>query len=285
MRFIDIERLIRESDNNALKNLPRVAIWFLRIILREKSLNKILGKYQDLEGKSFEDKILEEFKLKLLIKGMENLPENGRCIFCANHPFGILDGLILTNTVASSYGKLKAIGNDAFYLIPALRPFIFTVNVYGMNTKNKFAELNNLYATDFPITHFPSGEVSRKYSGKIQDCEWQKSFISKAVVHQRDIVPFYFKGNNSNLFYFVHWFRKKIGLHLNLELVLLPREIFKKRGKKIEVFIGKPIPYTCLDNSRSPRDWTRLIREYTYELGTGSNLSFEDHLQKKLRNQ
>lgn len=279
MRTIDIERLIKESDNKTLKNLPRIVIWLLKKIIREKTLNQILEKHQGLEGKVFEDKILEDFRLKVLISGKENLPENGRCIFCANHPFGILDGCILTNTIASRYSELKAIGNDAFNLIPPLRSFIFKVNVYGMNTKDKIAELDNLYASDYAITHFPAGEVSRKYNGKIQDSEWQKSFVIKAISHQRDIVPFFFKGRNSRLFYFVHWFRKKIGLDLNLELVLLPREFFKKRSKKIEVYIGKPIPYTFLDNSRTPRDWTRLIRDYTYQLGSGTNISFEDYIE------
>lgn len=281
MEYIDIAKIIKESDSKVLKNLPGFVISIIKRIIREKEMNRILSECEGLEGFSFLEKMIKEFDLKLDIQGKENLSESSRCIFAANHPFGILDGLLITHTVSEKYGTLKAIGNDAFMFLQPLRPFIFAVNVYGTNTKERIAALDGLYASETAITHFPSGEVSRKYNGKIQDCGWQKSFVSKAVFHKRNIVPIHFMGKNSWLFYFVSSFRKMVGIKLTLELILLPREMFNKKGKRITVRIGKPISYEKLDKRYTHQQWTDIIRAYTYTLGEKEEISFEEFLLKQ----
>lgn len=275
MEYIDIAKIIRGSDSKVLRKLPGFVISLLKKIIREKEMNRILEKYKDTEGLSFLEKMLEEFNITLDIKGKENLPETSKCIFAANHPFGVVDGLIITHTVSSKYGTLKAIGNDAFMFVPPLRPFIFAVNVYGVNTKERIAALDELYASQSAITHFPAGEVSRKYNGIVQDCAWQKSFVSKAIVHKRDIVPIHFVGRNSRLFYAVSSLRKFFGIKLTLELILLPHEMFNKKGKTIRVVIGKPIAYEILDKSHTHQQWADKIREFTYSLSSDSEKLFK----------
>jgi len=274
MGYIDIARVIRESDNKFLKKLPGFVISILKRIIREREINEILDRCTGMEGFPFLVKMIDEFKLKLEVEGKENLPETSRCIFAANHPFGVIDGLIITHTVAEKYGSLKAIGNDAFMFVEPLRPFIFSVNVYGSNTKERIAALDELYASDTAITHFPAGEVSRRYDGKIQDCGWQKSFVSKAVSHKRDIVPIHFIGKNSRLFYFVSDFRKLLGIKMSLELMLLPNEMLNKKGKTIRVIIGKPISSLTLDKKVTHQEWTNKIRAYIYALGTSQQKDF-----------
>lgn len=275
MEYINIAKIIRESDSKVLRKLPGFAVNILKKIIHEKELNRILEEYKDTEGFSFLESMLGEFNLKLDISGKENLPETSRCIFAANHPYGVVDGLIITHTVSGKYGSLKAIGNDAFMFIPPLRPFIFAVNVYGTNTKERIAALDELYASQSAITHFPAGKVSRKYSGQVQDGSWQKSFISKAVNHKRDIVPIHFFGTNSRLFYFVYGFRKLLGIKLTLELILLPHELFNKKGKTIKVVIGKPISHEMLDKRFTHQEWADRIRAHTYSLGTESEKPFD----------
>ncbi len=275
MEYIDIASIIRRSDSKVLRKLPGFVISLLKKIIREKEMNRILEKYQDTEGYSFLEKIIEEFNIKLDIRGKENLPETSRCIFVANHPFGVADGLIITHTVSGKYGSLKAIGNDAFMFVPPLRPFIFAVNVFGINTKERIAALDELYASTTAITHFPAGEVSRKYNGRIQDCAWQKSFVSKAILHKRDIVPIHFVGRNSRLFYAVSSIRKFFGIKLTLELILLPHEMFNKKNKTILVIIGKPVAYEILDKSLTHQQWADKIREFTYSLANDSEKLFK----------
>ena len=267
IKYIDIAKIINESNSELLNNLPGFVVKWIAKIIKQDELNRILGKYSDYDGVDFLTKIIEEFNLKLEIEGKENLPENRKCFFAANHPFGVIDGLVLTHTVSEKYGNLKAIANDAFMFIPQLRPLIAAVNVYGRSSKEYIKALDDTYNSEIPITHFPSGAVSRLKNGKVQDSAWQKSFITKAVSSKRDIVPFYFYGRNSNLFYTVYTVRQLFGIKLNIELLLLPREMFRKKNKTIKVKIGKPIQYHMFDESSSKRDWAQKVCSHVYELG------------------
>jgi putative hemolysin len=264
--YINIHKLMKASDSKLLKRLPNFAIYLIKLIIRQNEINRILSVYANLEGDDFLPKIIDELNIKVEIVGKENLPENGRCFFVANHPFGFVDGLILTNTVANKYGDFRAIGNNVFMLIPHLKGNIAAVNVFGTNSRDYVIELERVFKSDIPITHFPAGLVSRIKKGQVEDSDWQKGFIKKAVANQRNVVPFYFYGRNSLLFYFIYIARKTFGISKNLELVLLPHELFNKRNKTIRVKIGKPISYSTFDMSRSHYDWAQFVKKQIYNL-------------------
>jgi putative hemolysin len=266
MELINVEAQIRNSDSSLLKKLPRFIIKGLAKLTKQEEINGILTKFESNVGIEFLPKVLEELNIRLEITGLENLPESGKCFFVANHPFGIADGLILTSIVASKYGDFKAIGNEVFALIPQLKPLIATVNVFGANPKEYIQALDKLYCSEMPITHFPSGEVSRIKKWKVRDSAWQKSFVSKSVSCERSIVPFYFYGRNSILFYSVFLFRKTFGIKVNLELALLPHELFNKRNKTIRVKIGKPISHLTFDKSKNHHEWSSYLQNEVYGL-------------------
>jgi putative hemolysin len=264
--YINIHKLIKASDSKLLKRLPDLVISLIKLIIRQNEINRILSVYANFEGVDFLTKIIKELNIKVEIEGIENLPDNGKCFFVANHPFGFVDGLILTSTVANKYGDFKAIGNNVFMHIPHLKGNIAAVNVFGTNSKKYVIELERVFNSDIPITHFPAGLVSRIKKGKVEDRDWQKSFIKKAVASQRNVVPFYFYGRNSLLFYFIYIARKTFGISKTLELVLLPHELFNKRNKTIRVKIGKPISYNTFDMSRSHHDWAQFVKKQVYNL-------------------
>jgi putative hemolysin len=266
MKYINIATFINESNTIKLKRLPGFIIKWIEKIIRQDEMNQILTKYSDYQGLDILTKIIEELNIKIEVDGKENLPENSRCFFLSNHPFGLIDGLVLTKIVGDKYHVLKSIGNEAFMYVPHLRPFIAAVNVFGKNSKEYITALENIYDSDVPITHFPSGEVSRLYNGKIQDCQWHKSFITKAVSHKRNIVPFYIYGRNSRFFHFISFVRRVLGIKSNIEFIMLPREMFRKRNKTIRIKIGKLIPYQKFDKSFSHWEWANEVRKYVYDL-------------------
>lgn len=276
MKHIDLATSIKESNSEFLKKLPGFVVRRLERIIKQDEINIILDKYADCEGADFHRSIMKEFNISLEIEGIENLPENRKCFFLSNHPFGIVDGLILTKLVIEKYGTFKAIGNESFQFIPNLRPYIALVNPYGMSSKSYVTELEKVYRSDVAITHFPAGEVSRRYHGKIQDRPWQKSFISRSVSCQRDIVPFYFHGRNSTMFYGINLVRRALGIKTNIELALLPRELFLKRNKTIRLTIGKPIPWQKFDSTFPNSMWAQKVKDHVYCLSSknGSSLDF-----------
>ena len=264
MELINVEAQIRNSNSKLLKKLPRFIIKGLARISHQVEINRILTKYEDAVGVEFLPKVLGELNIKVEIEGLENLPDSGKCFFVSNHPFGIADGLDLTYTIAAKYGDLKAIGNEVFVLIPQLRPLIAAVNVFGTNPKEYLQSLDNVFNSEIPITHFPAGKVSRIINWKIRDDKWHKSFVSKSVSCKRDVVPFHFYGQNSSLFYAVFLLRKTFGIKANLELALLPHELFNKKNKTIRVKIGQPISHQTFDKSKSHQEWADYVQNLVY---------------------
>lgn len=263
-KYIDIAKIINESNSDLLKKLPRFFVMLIAGIVREAEMNRILAKYPDAMGIDFLDAMIREFNLKLKIEGKENLPENGKCFFVANHPMGVIDGLVLGSTVFEKYGSFKAIASEAFLFLPQVHQFISVVNVFEQSSKEYVKALDDTYNSEVPITHFPAGEVSRLYNWKVQDPPWQKSFIKKALSSKRDIVPVYFYNRNSWWFYLIYLIRRLLHIRVNLEFILLPREMFRKKNKTIRVKIGKPICYRMFDASLSHYDWAQKVRSEIY---------------------
>ncbi len=265
-KYIDIEKIISERDAGLLNKLPKFIIRIISKIIYQEEANTIINKYSDSSGSEFLENLISEFDIKLEIDGIENLPENPKCFFVANHPFGFVDGLILTYIVSGKYGALKAIANDAFMFVPQLHPFIVAVNVFEGSSKEYLRALEQTYGQLIPITHFPAGIVSRPLHGKIQDSAWQKSFITKSISYGRDVVPIFFHGTNSKLFYRINRVRRFLGIKANIELMLLPREMFHKRGETIKVTIGKVIPYQSFDKTLTHPQWAQKVRSSVYNL-------------------
>ena len=74
------------------------------------------------------------------------------------------------------------------------------------------------------------------------------------------------RARNSQLFYNIASFRKIFRIKSNLEMFLLPREMFNKSGKTITITFGKPIAYKTFDESQTHLEWAQKVREYVYLL-------------------
>ena len=99
--------------------------------------------------------------------------------------------------------------------------------------------IESVLYTDEAVAFFPAGLVSRKQKGKIIDLEWKKSFVTQAIDHKRKIVPVFIEGENSKFFYRFANFRKKVGIKANIEMLFLPDEMFKQRGRTVKVHFGE----------------------------------------------
>ncbi len=266
MRTLNIAAIIKTSNSKFLKGLPNFIIKIITIIFRQNDLNKLFSDNSDYVGIDFPPKVLEYLNIKIKIKGKENLPNNGKCFFVANHPFGFIDGLILFSIVGEKYGDLRMISNNSLKYIDNLNPITVNVNVFGQSSRQYINELEKVYKSDLPIINFPAGLVSRIRNNKIQDINWKKSFIKKSIENKRDIVPIKFIGRNSILFYAIFLFRQIFGIKSTLELMLLPREMYRKRRKTIKVIIGKPISYKSFDSTLSHVEWAQKVKEQVYKL-------------------
>jgi len=265
-RIIDIEKAIRESDNRLLKSLPRFLINTLRKIICEDELNDSFNLHRHLEGIPFVNDVLKEWNTKITVRAEENIPASGRYIFVANHPLGGIDALSFLSVISRHFPDVISPSNQLFNYIPNLRCLIIGLDVFGRATKETARQLDELYASDTQVMIFPAGEVSRRIKGRITDVPWQKSFVTKAIQHKRDIIPVHISGRNSNLFYNVATIRKILGIKLYIETILLPREMMHQKNIEVTLTIGKVIPWQSLTPEKTHYEWAQEIKDIVYSL-------------------
>ena len=163
-------------------------------------------------------------------------------------------------------GRIKYPVNDLLLYLSNLKSIFVPINKHGTQGKDNARMLEEAFASDDQIITFPAGLCSRKIGGKIQDLEWKKSFIQKAVQYKRDIVPVYFDGKNSNFFYNLARIRKALGIKMNYEMIYLQDEMFRSKHKTFRIYFGKPIPWQTFDNSKKPAEWAEWIKNKVYKL-------------------
>ena len=264
---IDIKQVLRQKAPSAARKIPGFMVDYLIRSVHQDELNEILRRYHDKDGVAFMQELIGYFDLNLELVNEENIPAEGRYIFASNHPLGGLDGICLSAIIGGRFdGKIRYLVNDLLLYLSNLRSIFVPINKHGAQGKKNAELIEKAYASDNQIITFPAGLCSRKQNGKIQDTEWKKSFIQKAVEYRRDIVPVFFEGRNSNFFYRLANMRKALGIKMNYEMIYLPDEMFKSKHKTYSIHFGKPIPWQTFDSSRKPAEWAEWVKEIVYNL-------------------
>lgn len=267
-KLIDVKKILKEKSPNLAKKIPGFVVNYLIRTVHQDELNDIVHRYKHLDGVDFMKAVIKYFNLTLKIFGEENLPEDGgRYIFASNHPLGGFDGISLAAILGERYnGNIRYLVNDVLLQIPNLKSIFVPINKYGAQSKESTAKIEEAFASNNQILTFPSGLCSRKIKGVVKDLPWKKSFIQKAVKYQRDIVPIFFGGKNSNFFYRLANIRTNLGFKLNFEMLYLPDEMFKNKHQTYCIYIGEPIPWETFDKTKTPKEWAKWVEEKVYSM-------------------
>jgi putative hemolysin len=266
IKLIDVEKVLQSKNPALLKALPSFVLKYLRKIVHQDELNEFLKKFGHLRDAELILAGLKFLEIKYSVKGEINLPAGGRNIFVSNHPLGGLDGLIFIYELSKHYREIRFPVNDILTNIENLNGIFIPVNKHGSQGKEAAKLIEESYASDSQILYFPAGLCSRKKRGAIKDLVWHKNFITKAVAHKRDIVPAFFSGRNSSFFYNLSNIRNFFGLRANIEMLYLADEMFRQKGKEIDLVFGQPIPWETFDKSKTPVEWAKWVRDKTYLL-------------------
>ena len=202
--------------------------------------------------------------------GEENLPkkDDGRLYtFVSNHPLGGEDGVAHGAIIGRHYdGKFRYLVNDLLMNLPGLAPVCIPINKTGNQSRNFPAMVEAGFKSDNHMLMFPAGICSRKRGEEIRDIAWKKTFITKSVEYQRDVVPIHFGGQNSPFFYKLANFSDKYVKKVNLAMLFLVDEMYKNVHKTFRVAIGKPIPWQTFDKKHTTTEWANWVREIAYNL-------------------
>ncbi len=264
---IDLRKAISDKNPRLLRVLPGFVIRYLERTIHQDELNEIIRLYGHMDGVDFVRHALEFMQVSYDTYGLENIPEKGRFIFVSNHPLGGLDGMVFIKVIGEIFPEIRFPVNDLLLNIPGLNTIFLPINKHGSQSRDAVRAIEEAYASDAQILYFPAGLCSRKKKGQIVDLKWQKHFIKKAVEYQRDVIPVFFAGRNSDFFYNLSRIRIALGIKANIEMIYLPDEMFKQKDKKLALKVGNPIPYTLFDRSHRPDYWADYVRERVYELG------------------
>lgn len=230
------------------------------------------------DGESFWQGCLRGLKLNLVMdpKQLALIPATGPLVVVANHPYGILDGIVLNHIVNQVRGDTKILLNSALTKIPALAPVSLPVDFAGTDE----ARATNRQTRARAMQHvqdggalliFPGGGVATSQTcfGPAVDFPWRP--FTAEVIHQAQaaVVPIFFEGQNSRLFQIVSQFSQ------NARLGLLFREVIRRMGTDFEAQIGSPIAYPDLLAYKDSENLIRELQARTMSLAKGAPASLD----------
>lgn len=269
-KTIDIEKILESKMGSKKKYVPAFAVKWLKHIIHEDQVNEFLWENRELTGSQWLDACVKYLDMTLEIEGLENLPDknDGKYYtFVSNHPLGGQDGVALGSIIGHHYDdNFRYLVNDLLLNLPGLKPLCIGIDKTGKQGRDFPKMVEAGFKGNNHILMFPAGLNSRKINGVIHDIPWKKTFVTKSVEYQRDVVPIHFGGRNSERFYRIAHFSDKYIKKVNLAMLFLVDEMYKNVGKTFRVTIGKPIPWQTFDKSKTAAEWAQYVEDKVYEL-------------------
>jgi putative hemolysin len=259
---------------------------------RQSLIRRAAGYEADIaKGRSFWQVIPERYGLSLDITGgsLTNIPTSGPLVLISNHPYGILDGLMLGHMLDARRSEFRLLANAVFRRAEALDRVLLPIDfaeskaALQTNLTSRKTALD-LLARGGAIGVFPGGTVSTsaKPFSQPMDPSW-RNFTAKMITKSKaTVVPVYFAGHNSRLFQLASH------LHSNLRLALLLKEFKARIDEPVRVVIGSPIAAADLAPFQAnPAQMMDHLRRLTYALSpkplSSYDLGYEFEARYKTR--
>ena len=246
---------------------------------RQKLIKRAVGYEAEVaQGQGFFEVMARRYGLSLQVDAgsLTHIPRRGPVIMIANHPYGILDGLMMGRILSHRRDNFKIMAHSVFNKVPELSDKLLPISFDGdkpalaMNLDTRRTALDYL-AQGCAIGVFPGGTVStaaRPFSEPM-DPSWH-GFTARMIARsQAVVIPVYFDGHTSRLF--------QIASHLNhtLRMGLLVQQFRKRVDKPVRVVIGEPIGRNVLKPLiKEPKAMMDFLRKATYELSPRPTKSF-----------
>ena len=223
--------------------------------------------------------IVDRYGLSLDVVGgsLTNIPANGPLVLVANHPYGILDGLMMGHILAGLRGDFRIIAHRIFRKAEELDRVILPINF----DETKEAARENIEVRSEALRYlraggaigiFPGGGVATaaRPFGRPMDPVW-RNFTAKMIARsEATVVPVFFEGENSRLFQLASH------LHYTLRLGLLIKEFRARLGEPVRIVVGDPIPRARLRAFGSDaKQMMDFLRRATYDLSPRPLTSYD----------
>ncbi len=200
---------------------------------------------------------------------LARIPKQGPVVVVANHPHGLVDGMILAALIGRVRSDYKILSRALLtgidevassYMIPVPFP-------YEDDAQRKFVEMrtramDHLGAGGL-VTLFPSGVVASSDSmfGPVVEREWNVFTAQMIRRSGAQVVPVHFTGSNSRLYQIAN------RISATLRQGLLLHEIVHSCNKGQAPVVGHPVPRAKLEEVKTdPRGFMAWLRAHTLSL-------------------
>ena len=257
--MLDLKDILRQHTGYTV---PRALLCPLERLLHIDEINDIINSGRGLAPQPFLQYVLRRFDVSCAVHYMTRLATD-RYIFVANHPFGALDGMFLVDMLLQRWRDVGVVVNDMLSHIAPLSELWIPVNKFGrQHSAQQYHD--SLCSATKQILTFPAGLCSRWRDGRVEDLAWQARFVKDAERYDRRVVPIYVAGELSQRFYNIYRLRRVLHISANVELLLLVDELFRQRGSRVPIVVGRPIDVQQMEGSAVER--CEAIRRQVYGL-------------------
>ena len=220
-------------------------------------------------GANFARRFLELLDIRFALDegDTERFPAAGAAVVVANHPYGIVEGLILMALLGRVRPDYKIVANSLLASVSEVHGQTILVNPFetreaNLQNRGPLRECLGWLAAGGLLAVFPAGEVAhldwREHS--VTDGPWKATAARLALRAQCATVPVFFEGSNSMSFQVAG------ALHPGLRTIGLAREFHKLRGKTVRLRVGNPIPHTSIVGYADAEMATAYLRSRTFLL-------------------
>ena len=232
------------------------------------TINRLFDGAADYQGPEFADHLLENMNITIDVspEQLESIPKEGGFIVVSNHPFGGIEGVMLLSVIAKVRPDFKIMANFILSHIPNLKECFFAVNPFENNPEWK-SSVDGIRGALLHIEAgnglgiFPAGEVSRYHGHDYpEDLPWSTSIARMIKRGEVPVIPVFWDGHNSKLFYAVD------KIHPMLGTARLTRELINKHDTCFNLQIGKPIPPAEIALYENPKELAAYLRSRSYAL-------------------
>jgi putative hemolysin len=202
---------------------------------------------------------------------LDRIPKTGPVVVVANHPYGVLDGIVVSWLAEKVRSDFVVLTNAVLMRAPEVQDFILPIDFAGTeeamqtNLRSR-AAARELLDRGGCVVVFPAGAVSTAPDrlGRLPaiDGRWQP-FVSQLIQRSKaTVAPIWFGGQNSRLF--------QIASHVSqtLRLSLIFHEVKARIGEELPVAIGAPIAFEKLSAIKDRQALADHLRELTYGLAS-----------------
>ncbi|MEO0327169.1 MAG: lysophospholipid acyltransferase family protein [Pseudomonadota bacterium] len=259
-------------------SLPKRSI--IKAIEAVGGQRRLRGLYEQFLGEDYESYDFFQAAVELLQLDIQadetrlaKVPKEGPVVFIANHPYGVLDGIVLTWLARKARPDVKVMANHVLCQAPDSKGSLLPVDFSGTPTARDTNIMTRKTAIETlghggAVGIFPAGGVGaseKPLKGPALDTAWHPFAAKMIKMTGATVIPVFFSGQNSRLFQMVSHYSS------TLRLALFFYETARRIGSEVEFAVGEPITPQEIAGFSDRKELIRTLRMRTFSLAANLN--------------